>query len=54
MVGFVLSHAGKSHLFSRPTITSQSVSTVSFSDLILWWVRVYNRFEGKVYISTKV
>lgn len=26
-------------------------STASFSEMILWWVRIYNDFEGKLSVT---
>lgn len=52
-VGFILSLAGTlifpSFLYTR----SQTVCVVSFSDMILSWVRVYNAFEGKEFLCSQ-
>lgn len=52
-VGFILSLAGKLILLLFSFIQSQSVCIVSFSDMILSWVRVYNAFEGKEFLNSQ-
>ena len=47
-VGFILTMAG---MFPSLFIADENPrsATVSFSSMILWWVRIYNEFEGTCY-----
>lgn len=49
-VGFILSMAGKSPSLIVKRTRFKNISAVSFSELILWWVRIYNEFEGTVFL----
>ena len=44
-IGFTITMAGKYQ--TTPTVTDSHLLPAGFSEMILWWVRIYNEFEGQ-------